>query len=193
MKKIIKVFIKEIVPIIVGILIAMYINNWNENRKDKKYINQIFSSISKELTETNEDITYIIPTQKSLIDTLKFYSENSKISFLDIMKKNNGFHIPSIKLNSWRAISNSKIELLNYDKVSILANIEEEKTVLKMKSDRLATLIYSNIKKSGKEEKETMIILLMDLIQTETSIQNEIERITNYDQNLKTNGAEKQN
>lgn len=35
--------IREIVPVIIGILIALLINNWNEDRKDKKYLNQIFS------------------------------------------------------------------------------------------------------------------------------------------------------
>jgi hypothetical protein len=47
MKKYIKAFFKEIVPIIIGILVALYINNWNENKKDEKYINQILSSIKK--------------------------------------------------------------------------------------------------------------------------------------------------
>ena len=156
----------------------MYINNWNENRKDEKYITQIFSSINKELFETNKEITNIIPTQKSLIDTLKFYSENNKVSFLDIIKKNNGIRMPSIKLNSWKAISNSKIELLHYDKVSILSNIEDGKNNLIMKSDKLTTLVYSNIKETGKDKKEIMTIMLLDIIQTETSLQEEIEKIT---------------
>jgi len=87
MKKIIKVFIQEIVPIIIGILIAMYINNWNEDRKDRKYINQIFSSINKELAETNDEIIDKIPLQKSLVDTLDFYSEYNKVSLIDIITK----------------------------------------------------------------------------------------------------------
>ncbi|MDW5290710.1 hypothetical protein [Formosa sp. PL04] len=41
--------------------------------------------------------------------------------------KVNEMYIPTIKINSWKAISNSKIELMEYDKVSTLANIEEHK------------------------------------------------------------------
>ena len=40
--------IKEIIPVIIGVLIALVINNWNEERKDKKYLTQIFSSINEE-------------------------------------------------------------------------------------------------------------------------------------------------
>jgi len=37
MKKINQLF-KEIIPVIIGVLIALVINNWNEERKDKKYL-----------------------------------------------------------------------------------------------------------------------------------------------------------
>src|SRR5690554_1879820 len=125
MKKNIKSFIKEIVPIILGILIALYINNWNENRKDEKYINQMITSIDKELKESNKDIKETIPLQKTLIDTLNFYRKDDNVSIGDVMMKANGVHIPSIKISSWKAISNSKIELMDYDRISALANIEE--------------------------------------------------------------------
>ncbi|MBI9069302.1 MAG: hypothetical protein JEZ09_18540 [Salinivirgaceae bacterium] len=179
MKKDIKAFIKEIVPIIVGILIAMYITNWNENRKEKKYINQIFLSINKELTETNEDIIDKISIQKSFIDTLDFYLEDNKISLLDITIKANGIYIPTIKINSWKAISNSRIELVEHNKVSALANIEEQKEILKMKTEKLANFLYSNTKETGKEKKEFMKIMMLDIIGTEIPLQKEIEKIIN--------------
>lgn len=68
MNKYINPFLKEIIPIIVGILIALNINNWNENRKEKEYISQISSSIKKELAETHKDIDEILSSQKSFID-----------------------------------------------------------------------------------------------------------------------------
>ena len=179
MKKYIKAFIKEIVPIIVGILIAMYITNWNENRKDKNYINQIFLSINKELLETNEDIIDKISIQKSFLDTLDFYLENNKISLLDITIKAKGIYIPTIKLNSWKAISSSRIELVEYDKVSALANIEEQKERLKMKTEKLENFFYLNTNETGKEKKEFMKIIMLDIIGTEIPLQKGIERIIN--------------
>jgi len=57
-----------------------------------------------------------------LIDTLEFYSNDDKISLVNTVIKGNGLNYPSIKMNSWKAISNSRIELLDYDKMSDLAN-----------------------------------------------------------------------
>ena len=179
MKKNIIAFTKEIVPIIAGILIAMYITNWNEDRKDKKYINQIFSSINKELAETNEDITEKLVVQESLIDTVDFYLKNDSTSILEIILKAEGIKIPSIKINSWKAISNSKIELMDYEKISALANIEEQKETLRMKGEYLLNFIYPNTKETGIDKKELLKLLIRDITVTEKMIQNEIDRITN--------------
>ena len=177
MKKNIKAFIKEIIPIIAGIIIAMYITNWNENRKDKNYINQIFLSINKDLIESNEDINDKILIQKSFIDTLDFYLEDNKISLLDITIKAKGIYMPTIKMNSWKAISNSRIELIEYNKVSVMVNIEEQKENLKMKTNKLVDFLYSNAYETGKQKKELMKIMMLDIIGTETPLQKEIERI----------------
>ncbi len=177
MKKNIKAFIKEIIPVIVGILIALYINNWNENRKDKKYISQISSSINKELSETNKDLIDNLITQKSFVDTLNFYSRDNKISVLDITIKSKGIYIPAIKINSFKALSNSKIELMEYSKISALANIEEQKEILKMKTERLVDFVYSNTQETGKDKKEFMKLLMLDIISTEKALQKGIESI----------------
>ena len=66
-----KQIIKDIIPVIIGILIALLINNWNEDRKEKKYLNQIFASINKELEESSIDLKENIPKQQVLIDSLK--------------------------------------------------------------------------------------------------------------------------
>ena len=177
MNKIIKILIKEIVPIIVGILIALYINNWNENRKDKKYINQISLSIKKELKEANNEIKNKIPIQKSLIDTLDIYMNNNKISLYNIIIKT-GLQFPSIKMNAWKAISNSRIELLDYNEISDMANIEEQKDILKMKIDKLTNLIYPNMFETGKDKKLILKIMMIDIIQSEQILQKEIEQIS---------------
>jgi len=186
MKNIIKIFIKEIIPVVIGILIALYINNWNENRKDEKYINQITLSMNKELIETKEAIINQISVQKSFIDTLNYYSKDNKIALADLIKKTNGIHMPTIKINSWKAISNSKIELLQYDKISILANIEEQKDILRTKSIKMMDFVYSNIYETGKDKKEILKIRIFGILNTEISIQNEIEQIiSNNEMNKK--------
>ncbi|MEZ5103778.1 MAG: hypothetical protein R2757_04745 [Draconibacterium sp.] len=177
MKRNIKKFFNEMIPIIVGIIIGMYITNWNENRKDRNYINQILLSLNKELIETNKDIIDKLSQQESFIDTLDFYLNDNRISILDITSKAEGIYMPTIKLNSWKAIANSKIELIEYEKVSVMVNIEEQKDDLKMKTEKLVDFLYSNIYVTEKAKKELMKIMMSDIIGKEISLQKEIEKI----------------
>jgi len=68
-------FVKEIIPVVVGILIALFIDNWNSQRKDRAYIKQVYTTISTELSESKEDIKAMMPKQKALIASLE---ENAK-------------------------------------------------------------------------------------------------------------------
>jgi len=177
MNKIIIDFFKEILTIIVGILIALFINNWNEDRKDAKYMNQIFISMDKELRETNKDIKKKMPQQQTLIDTLEFYKKNDTISIFDVMMKVNGVQIPQIRISSWKAISSSKIELLEYDRVSALVNIEEHTELLTSKTQFLMRFLYPNIKDTSFDKKELVMLMMQDIMVTERGLQKEIEMV----------------
>lgn len=155
--------IKEMIPVILGILIALYINNWNENRKDTRYINHILTSINNDLAETKTSIDSNFSDQQSILDTLDFYMEDDQISIADIGMKVNGFQLPIIRLNTWKAISNSKIELIDYEKVVVLSQLEEINEALKMKTQYLLNFVYTNLDSSEKSKKLTLHLLLKDI------------------------------
>jgi hypothetical protein len=88
--KYLKYAIGEIILVVVGILIALQINNWNETKKEKKYLNTVYAQIQKDLQSDTLTITPII----------KFYSQKNKrlidiieraipISFYDTINKSN--------------------------------------------------------------------------------------------------------
>lgn len=55
-----KYAIGEIILVVIGILIALGINNWNENRKDRKQENEFLISIRKDLKQDKAFIQLII-------------------------------------------------------------------------------------------------------------------------------------
>lgn len=175
MKKTFTGICKEMIPIVLGILIALFINSWNEQRKDKKYIKEIFKSIKKELDESKTAIIKNIPKQQKLIDSLTYYISDNEKSLIEVSLKADGLHAPQIRTNSWIAISKTKIELVDYDKLKVLSDIENGKEILKLKLNYLTNFAFSNMQNSSKELKETIIFLLTDIINTEKSIKKDIE------------------
>ncbi|UBM59987.1 hypothetical protein LAG90_04900 [Marinilongibacter aquaticus] len=175
MKKTFIGLIKEIIPVIIGILIALFIDNWKEQKEEEKYVDQILESVKLELKENKTDIAENISSQKELIDSLNHYADDKELSVLQILYKVKGFHAPKIRTNYWIAISNTKIELFDYHKLSVLSNIEEEKELLKGKLYYLMNLIYSDSRDTSREKKEQVVLLVMDIISTERTINQEIE------------------
>ncbi len=73
--------IGEILLVVVGILIALQINNWNEQRKTNeleiKILNEIHSNLTLDLKEINDDVEYMDDINKACID-IKQYLKNSE-------------------------------------------------------------------------------------------------------------------
>jgi len=55
-----KYAIGEIVLVVIGILIALSINNWNENRKEKKQIRNIYAKVVKDFDNSAAEIDSIL-------------------------------------------------------------------------------------------------------------------------------------
>lgn len=172
-----KYAIGEITLVVIGILIALSINNWNENRKDKNYLNQIFSSIEKELKESNIDIKKVIPKQLASLDTIDVYLNNEKINLYDIMIKVNGIHAPKIKTNSWNAIANSKIELIEYHKLSALSDIEEGKKNLTERIEKQIEYVFQNFEKTDRNKKIILKMIILDIVGAEKELESKIEKL----------------
>lgn len=171
----IKQLFREIIPVIIGILIALFINNWNDERKEKKYLDQMFSSIEKELEESILDIKTVIPKQLASVDTLDVYINNEEVSLYSIMMRGNGIHFPTIKTNSWNAIANSRIELIEYEQLSALADIEERKENLFIRIERQMEFIFQNFEKTDRAKKIILRMMTLDIINAEKELQSQIE------------------
>lgn len=71
----------EIVLVVIGILIALSINNWNENKKtnikEKLLLNEMVNSLEKDIAFFNNIYKYRLGLKKNAIDSLLFYSGNN--------------------------------------------------------------------------------------------------------------------
>ncbi|MGK0413277.1 MAG: hypothetical protein ACJA1B_001480 [Polaribacter sp.] len=91
-----KYVIGEIVLVVIGILIALQINNWNENRKQKAKVNSYLKSMLIDLNSDTENYTNFIESFKkdvkrnSIIFKDKSYQEQSIDSIFSLVPSNFG-------------------------------------------------------------------------------------------------------
>jgi hypothetical protein len=72
--------IGEIILVVIGILIALQINNWNENRKRQKQEIQIYTELKSDLLQTKKEILNTINKHKKII-------KSTQNLIYDIVKK----------------------------------------------------------------------------------------------------------
>jgi len=172
-----KQLIKDVVPVILGILIALVINNWNEERKEQKYLNQIYTSINEEMKESIKSLEENIPKQERLIDSLKADLNNDSVELFEIIIKAGGVWAPRIKNNSWRAVANSRIELIEFEKLSALSEIDESKNNQDYKQKKIMDFLFENIKSTSPEKKEVLLMMVTEMVNSGRYLQSEIEQL----------------
>jgi hypothetical protein len=85
--KYLKYALGEIILVVIGILIALQVNNWNENRKERHVELKILKSIENDITEDIKNMTAMIATEeigckrnKKLISILKDSTSEYEVS-----------------------------------------------------------------------------------------------------------------
>ena len=61
----------EIVLVVIGILIALSINNWNEDRKSKRVANEIFRNLQNSLVQDSTEVQRIIKSHNKSLEVQK--------------------------------------------------------------------------------------------------------------------------
>ncbi len=126
--------IGEIVLVVIGILIALSINNWNENRKlkveEQTYLENIKTDLQLNVTALNEFITSREVSNKSAKSILQYFEGEKAINYLDFNKQ-------SINIMIWFPFEqndNTFQELINSGKLSILSNKKIKNALQNIKS-----------------------------------------------------------
>ncbi|MCB0745489.1 MAG: hypothetical protein KDC67_16400 [Ignavibacteriae bacterium] len=108
--KYIKYAIGEIVLVVIGILIALQINNWNENRKAKTYENKVYKQIYDDVISDSLGISNTINAneQAEVLMNRVLYDSIPLIAY-DTITKENQIDFPyGIFLTTWYATFTNK-------------------------------------------------------------------------------------
>ena len=128
--KYLKYAIGEIVLVVVGILIALQINNWNEDKKathkQSLVLKELVNSINNDLSEYDINLDPRLKRKKSGIDSLHDYIFNHKeidnslvIAFYNMAKQDVHFRYSN---GQFEALKSSGLDLIKNDSLRTLIN-----------------------------------------------------------------------
>lgn len=164
---------KEMIPVILGILVALGINNWNQNRINKAFLKHVFLSIQEEHNENIKELQDIIPSHESLVDTIYQYLNDENVAIGEFPNMVGGLPIALIGNTSWNAFINAQIQLVDFKVVKTLSSIDSYNYGYQTQTKHLSDFFFKNLKSTLSEDKELFASLIEDLTTLEEDILKE--------------------
>jgi len=144
MYKIVGKLAVELVTVIAGILIALFVNSIQENRADKKILDETLHGLSLEFDKNRDNIKSISHRLQRFRDTLEFYEKDTSLSIYDLTVKSPGLTIADLYTTNWQVtLSSNSIRLINFETITLLSKIDAKHKELKDEGAILTSLVYN--------------------------------------------------
>jgi len=165
-KENIKKIFFEFIAAFMGVLIAMGLSNWQQNRKEDDFIRKSVASIYHDNIKNIENIKLQLNDLETYIDTFNYYKNDETYTIRDIINKNKYLRLQSVQFDGWEILERSNlIYKLDYDVASQLSNLEDQSEIIEVRRKGIIDIYYNSPYNTTSKDKKTMRINLNGLKQ----------------------------
>ncbi|MEM9918547.1 MAG: DUF6090 family protein [Bacteroidota bacterium] len=164
--------LQEIVIVVIGVLIAVSISNYKERTQNEKYIEKILLAVDNEIKLSKVQVDTILNRHLKTIDYLQnnITEQNKDRPLGELLQSLGGIQSPDIKSISLRFYISNKAELVDFQIISQLSDIEIYKNSLSEKMTRLINFIYEHINDTDEDTKKKLVYYLANVIDSEKAL-----------------------
>jgi len=174
----IKKILLDFIPAFLGVLVALFLNNWQQGTKDRTFIN---SSIQSIYNDCQENIS-IIKKQKvhleSHIDTFNFYLKNTETAIYDLVQKNNGIFLEQLRNTGWKIFEKSALTTsIDYEMLSLLYEIDGSINSLNIFGDAFSEKMYSSVNSKAVNDKRILLFQISDMYNSYNNLERNLIKL----------------
>lgn len=163
-------YFKDVTIVVIGVLIAVSVGNYKERLDNREYLKTTLVAIENEVTTSQGELETVLARHIALYEKLELeFSENEQ-PLGEFIARSGGFQVASIQNISLRFFISNKAELLRFEIISQLLDIEQQTSILSDKVDRLANFVYDHLHEYDEEVMVKFRFLLSDVIDSEQTL-----------------------
>ena len=162
--------LQEILIVVVGVLIAVTVGNYKEQEDNKKYIEKTLLAIENEINISQIELDTVLARHIKLYEALGEEIGNTELSIGKLVSNSGGFQVAAIKNVSLRFFIANKAELLEFNMISQLLEIEQMSEMLSDKIKLMSDFAYENVNDQSTEVKLKFAYLLANVIDGEQTL-----------------------
>ena len=163
-------FLREIAIVVLGVLIAVWINNWQQGIANEKYIQKTLAAIEAEIEQNRSNIDTVLTRHQKIMDYLEEHYDSTEETLGDMLIQLGGVQSPEIKNIGLRFFIANKAELVSYDVIAHLSEIETNKELLTRKMEQLIDFAYDHIDATDPNTKIKFAYSLSNVMDTEQAL-----------------------
>jgi hypothetical protein len=183
-------YLKEITIVVIGVLIAVSISNYKERLEDDAYLKKTLRAIEGEMVSSRADVDTVLTKHIDLYENLENQFEENAQTLGEFIMSSGGIQIAVVKNVSLRFFISNKAELLEFDVISQLLEIESLTNLYSLNMERLTAFAYDNIHSTNKEVMTKFSYLLSDVIDSEQTLMELYEEFSKENQLYLTKNEE---
>ena len=177
----IKKLLLEIIPVVIGVFLAMILNGLISKASDKRYFKTSLKALIEENQQNIDELDYALSRQKAYSDTLRIYFMSDTISLFEITQKAKGFYTPDLKLTSWKfLLEDSKHTLIPIEMINRLTDIEKYHHGVVLRSEIVQQQFYKESFFDKKATKMPMVVLTADLKGDQQALLKVMKEFSDY-------------
>lgn len=162
--------LQEVSIVVVGVLIAVSIGNYKEQSDNKAYVEKTLLAIENEIVYSESDLDSVLQRHIELYGILETEIENEELSLGELISSSGGFQVASIKNVGLRFFVSNKAELLEFQLISQLLDIELRSELLSDKIKLLTNFSYEHVNENSADVKLKFAYLLANVIDGEQTL-----------------------
>jgi len=163
-------YIREISIVVIGVLIAVSIGNYKEKIDNENYLSKTLEAIQNEIITSQSDVDTVLSRHIELYEKLETEFSENQMTLGEFIANSGGFQVAYVKNISLRFFISNKAELLEYEIIAQLSEIEQATKILSDKIDRLGSFAYDHVNENDKDVMLKFAYLLSDVIDSEQSL-----------------------
>ncbi len=171
----------DTIPVLVGILLAVFVNNWKESASDRVYLENSISSIVKQNQENIKELEYALERQRVFMDSLDKYLDNDDFTLANVIMNVGGVYSPDLKSTTWKfLVENENHTLVPYEFINRLSEIEKYETLVNRYNEKLGDIVFQPAFFNDPEMKRVCYILFNDFGNIEKMFVEELQAFNEY-------------
>ncbi len=165
-------FFQEITIVVIGVLIAVSIGNYKEKLDNEQYIKKTLLAIENDIKLSQRSVDTVLSKHIDQFNEIQEIVEEggNELSLGELVASLGGFQVASTGNISLRFFISNKAELLEYELISQLLEIEQRADLLATKLTMLSEYAYEHVNESDEEVLIKFFYLLANVIDSEEGL-----------------------